>query len=403
MAFCVRVSLRTRLYRKAMLKEMRPTERRVMAQRTLENLQEHGPVTALALPEAHDLRRTTLLPVMTSVCMTCLRIESIAFVARRCFFRVQVLGRITQHEHADPERPNRVIPNAFAPFHAKKLMGTFFKSGTLEHMQTTPPRRVSLSSWAVHHWLGYALEDSPEHVGTNPLDTSRLLELPAMARVHGIQTLEICHFHLPRFDPERLTDLSETARAHDVQLFSLLIDDGDVSHPQHDQRDRDWIAGWIGLAARLGFERVRVIAGKQDPTPENLERARDHLAHLIALANTLGVRLTVENWLGLFPQPEPLLWMFDQLEGRLGLCLDFGNWHGPTRHADLKRIAHLAESCHAKCEFSADGKPDLEEFRTCLELMRSVDFSGPLTLVHGLESDEWTSLKVQQQALQAFL
>ena len=104
----------------------------------------------------------------------------------------------------------------------------------------------------------------------------------------------------------------------------------------------------------------------------------------------------------LLPHPEPLLWMFDQLEGKLGLCLDFGNWHGTTRHADLKRIAHLAESCHAKCEFDADGQPDLEEFRTCLELMRNVNFSGPLTLVQG-QADEWESLKVQQQALQAYL
>lgn len=270
-------------------------------------------------------------------------------------------------------------------------------------MQTTPPRRISLSSWAVHHWLGYALEDAPDHIGANLVDTSRLLELPAMARAHGIGTLEICHFHLPRFDPESLTAFGETARAHGLQLFSLLIDDGDLSHPEHDRRDRDWIADWMRVAAQLGFERVRVIAGKQDPTQENLERARHHLAYLIGLADTLGVRLTVENWLGLFPRPEPLLWMFDQLEGKLGLCLDFGNWRGPTRHADLNQIAPLAESCHAKCEFGADGKANLEEFRTCLELMRNVEFSGPLTLVHGLEPDEWASLKVQQEALQAFL
>jgi hypothetical protein len=277
------------------------------------------------------------------------------------------------------------------------------KARRLERMQTTSPRRVSLSSWAVHHWLGYALEDSPEHAGTNPVDTLRLLELPAMARAHGIETLEICHFHLPRFDPEQLTAFSETARENDVQLFSLLIDDGDLSHPKHDQRDRDWIADWMQVAAQLGFERVRVIAGKQDLTPENLERARDHLAHLIVLSESLGVRLTVENWLGLFSNPQPLLWMFDQLEGKLGLCLDFGNWHGPTRHTDLKQIAHLAESGHAKCEFSADGKPDLKEFRTCIKLMQSVDFSGLLTLVHGLESDEWESLKVQQETVQQYL
>jgi sugar phosphate isomerase/epimerase len=269
-------------------------------------------------------------------------------------------------------------------------------------MKRSPPCRVSLSSWAVHHWLGYALEDSPTHIGS-PVDTSRLLELPAKARAHGIGTLEICHFHLPRFDPAFLTEFAKVAKLEGVQLFSLLIDDGDLSHPEHDRRDRDWIADWMQVAAQLGFERVRVIAGKQTPTPETLERSRGHLAHLIGLTDQLGLRLTVENWQTLFWHPAPLLWMFDQLEDKLGLCLDFGNWHGPTRHDDLRRIADLAESCHAKCEFDANGQPDLEEFRTCLELMQWVDFSGPFTLVQGLEADEWKSLNVQQKALVSYL
>jgi sugar phosphate isomerase/epimerase len=157
------------------------------------------------------------------------------------------------------------------------------------------------------------------------------------------------------------------------------------------------------VAAQLGFERVRVIAGKQNPTPATLERARAHLTQLADLAGTLGLRLTTENWLNLFPEPEPLLWMFGQLEHKLGLCLDFGNWHGANRHANLSQIAHLAESCHAKCEFDANGQADLEEFKACLEIMRQVGFDGAFTLVQGLEADEWQSLKVQQQALEAYL
>ena len=270
-------------------------------------------------------------------------------------------------------------------------------------MNTRPPRRVSLSSWAVHHWLGYTLEDSPATIKRDPVDASRLLELPTKARAHGISTLEICHFHLPRFDPEFLESFRQAAHQENVQLFSLLIDDGDLAHAEHAQRDRDWIAEWLEVAAQLGFERARVIAGKQAPTPETLERGREHLTFLSQRAKHLGVRLTTENWHALLPNPEPLLWMFDQLEGGLGLCLDFGNWMGETRHADLRRIAHLAESCHAKCWFDANGNANLEEFRTCLELVHQAGFAGPYTLVQGLEVDEWTSLQVQQQAVKAYL
>jgi hypothetical protein len=63
--------------------------------------------------------------------------------------------------------------------------------------------------------------------------------------------------------------------------------------------------------------------------------------------------------------------MFEQLGNRLGLCLDFGDWHGPHRHAGLSRIAHLAESCHAKCGFSPSGEPELDEFETCLNLLHA--------------------------------
>jgi sugar phosphate isomerase/epimerase len=270
-------------------------------------------------------------------------------------------------------------------------------------MKPSAPRRVSLSSWAVHHWLGYAFDDSPERTNSSSVDTSRLLELPAKAKAHGIATLEICHFHLPRFEPNVLNAFSKAAKEDDVQLFSLLIDNGDLSNSEHHQRDFDWIADWMKIAAQTGFERVRVIAGQQDPTPETLERAREHLVQLADLAGNLGLRLTAENWLALFPEPEPLLWMFGQLEEKLGLCLDFGNWHGQSRHANLKQISHLAESCHAKCEFDANGQANLEEFRTCLEIMRQVGFDGVFTLVQGLEADEWGSLKVQQQALEAYL
>ncbi len=231
---------------------------------------------------------------------------------------------------------------------------------------------------------------------------SRLLELPEAARAQGITTLEVCHFHLPRHDPPLLSKFRECCSAQGVQLFSLLIDDGDLAHPQYHQRDRSWIEGWIKTAAELGFERVRVIAGKQDPLPQTLARSRDNLAYLISVSAKLGLRVTTENWHRLLSHPEPLLGLLQEFDGQLGLCLDFGNWLGPTRHHDLAQIAHLAESCHAKCWFK-DGQPDLEEFRACLEIMRGVGFDGPFTLVQGLESEEWESLSPQQTALKPYI
>jgi sugar phosphate isomerase/epimerase len=53
-------------------------------------------------------------------------------------------------------------------------------------------------------------------------------------------------------------------------LQTLLVEDGDPSHPQTAERDIRWVAGWIDIAAALGAQNMRVIAGKQQPSDENL-------------------------------------------------------------------------------------------------------------------------------------
>ena len=65
-----------------------------------------------------------------------------------------------------------------------------------------------------------------------------------------------------------------------MTLQTLLIDDGDITDPVNRRRDIAWIGRWIDVAASLGAERARVIAGKQKPSPEVLDVAVAGLAEL---------------------------------------------------------------------------------------------------------------------------
>ena len=96
--------------------------------------------------------------------------------------------------------------------------------------------RLSVSTWSLHRQLGKPGFTGPAHDMQIPIETHNkgpipLLELPARVAEFGINTLEICHFHLPSVEKTYLAELRAALAAADVELFSLLIDDGDITHP----------------------------------------------------------------------------------------------------------------------------------------------------------------------------
>jgi sugar phosphate isomerase/epimerase len=229
-----------------------------------------------------------------------------------------------------------------------------------------------------------------------------LLEVPALLKEHGISTMELCHFHLPAADPAFYHDFRTAMIENEIELWSLLIDDGDITHPEHGDRDRQWIEGWIDRAKDLGAKCVRVIGGMQSTDPQVLERSIAQLAKLQDYAEERSIRVLTENWHETLSTPAALTLVLDELRGEVGLCFDFGNWSGPTKYKDLAQIAKYATSCHAKCQF-VDGEPDVADFDACLKITQEAGFDGPYTLVHGEPGRVWESIDQQVQLLQPYL
>jgi hypothetical protein len=268
------------------------------------------------------------------------------------------------------------------------------------------PLRLSLSTWALHCALGTVAPGrpgDPDALLMQPqAGTLDLLDVPKELASRGIFTMELCHFHLPDRSDAYLEKLRAALKESGVELWSLLIDDGDLTHPEHGERDRAWILSWIDTASRLGATCARVIAGKQPPTDENLEKAAAQLKLLVMEAYVRGVRVLTENWFPTLSTPEAVGKLIYALDGSVGLNFDFGNWSGPQKYDHLRKIIRWAEGSHAKCDF-IDGAPDAEDFIKTLEITREGGYSGPYSIVHGEASNLWGSIEAQKALIQPFL
>jgi hypothetical protein len=94
----------------------------------------------------------------------------------------------------------------------------------------------------------------------------------------------------------------------------------------------------------------------------------------------------------------------DILDGRVGLCLDYGNWNGETKYASLAAIASYAESIHAKAHFDKDGMIDGRDYKRCLEITAAADFQGPYTLIFDNPKPEtWPGLTIEKEYVMPFI
>ena len=262
----------------------------------------------------------------------------------------------------------------------------------------------AVSSWSLHRLIGTAYPDQPARPGdgvavpTWGTGAISIMDFPADVKKHGFDRVEICHFHLKAGDNGFMRELRAALKASGVTLQTLLIDDGDISQASANDRERDmtWIAGWIDAAAELGAQSARVIAGKQKPSPEALQRSVGGLRVLARHGKNAGVRIITENWFDLTPAPGEVHFILDQLEGEIGFLADTGNWTGPDKYDGLAAIFARAERCHAKASFDVNTGLNRDDFGRCMAAAQSAGYQGPLALIFADDGDEWEGLETER-------
>ena len=274
----------------------------------------------------------------------------------------------------------------------------------MAYSQSTTPV-IAVSTWSLHRRIGLAYPDQPAAPGTGVAEPTwgtgevAILDIPAEVKKHGIDRLEICHFQLASRDPVYLGEIRAALADAGVTLQTLLIDDGDLSHPEAGVRARDqaWIGRWIDAAAAMGAEAARVVAGKQPPSASALRCSVDGLRALARHGRHVGVRIITENWFALTAGPQEVNHILDQLEGEVGLLADTGNWSGPSKYDDLAAIFGRAERCHAKASFDDQMTMDADDYRRCIAAAKAAGYPGPFALVYDSPGDEWTGVALERE------
>lgn len=246
--------------------------------------------------------------------------------------------------------------------------------------------RLGVSTWSLHRAIS---------AGTP------LLDIPAQVAAHGLGKIEVCHFHFPSTEPGYLAGFRAALDSAGVEFYTLLIDEGDLTHPDPAERARAiaLIAHWIEVAAACGGKRVRIIAGDAAPSAEALAVSVVGLTKVLEHGDAHGIRVVVENWHPLLDRPAEVIILLEEMKGRVGLKMDFGNWPNERKYTDLPRIAPLAECTHAKASFSAPGAMNREDFTRCLNICRDASFTGPHILIFDSPGDEWGSLEQMREVV----
>lgn len=269
--------------------------------------------------------------------------------------------------------------------------------------------RIAVSTWSLHRLLGTIY---PHDLATSAIGagddrygegTESLLGLPSVLANHGYHRLEVVSFHMRSRDSIYLAELRDQFTRAEVTLQTLLIDAGDITHPEDGARDEAWIAGWIEVANELGAQNARIIAGKQKPTKTNIDRSVAALKRLASANEGSSVRLVTENWFDLLSTPEAVHEVLDRLDGRVGLLGDFGNWSGDSKYEDLASIFARAELSHAKANFVA-GQLDEADYGACVGAAEEAGYKGPYTLIFDADQpNEWAGLAQERDFILSLL
>ncbi|GIN72139.1 xylose isomerase [Bacillus sp. J14TS2] len=272
---------------------------------------------------------------------------------------------------------------------------------------------LSVSTWSLHRLLGplrWTAWDNAQKKHITKLEQQDnvidLLDLPTILKEKGFAAFELCHFHFPFTDSLYLQRLKKACTDANMRLYTLLLDYGDLSSTDTQRVDADMelIKEWIDIAAEVGAERVRVVAGDAPADDQDaLSRVSQYLHELAVYAGQKGVKIITENFRTLSSTSENCLYIVNQSDEQIRLITDFGNMSGAEKYNELARIIPYSDSIHAKPQYDKDGIPDQDEFRRCLDLLKQAHYDGPIVIIYDGPGDMWEGIERTKKIVEDYL
>jgi len=282
---------------------------------------------------------------------------------------------------------------------------------------------IAVSSFSLHRVLGPVRFEVPAAEGGYqevelPFPREHTLEeFAVLVRDRfGVDAIELCQIQFDSSSDERVEELASALRSAGVRVLTVPIDIGDLAGGSDGERATDVarIERWFTIAHRLGATYVRVNTGSPLVGAQSEDRVGlvTALRALASSAESLGVRLLVENHGGLSSDPDFVLALREEVgPEHLGILLDLGNFEPliTISHArfsgenmadvglelepvydKIARLAPVATLVHAKAyDPASDGSPLLDLDRA-LGIVAATGYQGSISIEwEGVSGDPW--------------
>ena len=204
-----------------------------------------------------------------------------------------------------------------------------------------------------------------------------------LRRVRGSATLRAMTPPTVDYSRDTLNELRGARLRAGTQLAcwatdtDLTIADADTRRAQLSH-----VATAIEAARFLGAPMLRITTGGQTGDSSAVGRVIDTLRTLLPVAMASGIKLAIENHLGLSADPNSLVEIVTALNSPyVGVCLDLGNFHAGEADEGIKLLAPHAIHVHCKSHsFDASGEETKINYRMAMETLRVAGYDGILSI-----------------------
>lgn len=232
--------------------------------------------------------------------------------------------------------------------------------------------------------------------------TMTLLEMPAVCRSLGVQTIELVSTFFASQSAQYLNQLRTAVQDQGLRVRNIAVDMGNIANPDEAARrtDLEALKQWFSVARSMGSEAIRINSGPADPDDRAaIERISRGYHELAAEAGHAGIYLLIENHGGASADPKNIQTFLDRAESPwFRTCPDTANFAGDTWEEGMRIMAPRAFSCHVKVyNFARDGKQSWTgrdgrthdyDLKRCLEILREADYQGPICVEGGASANE---------------
>lgn len=228
--------------------------------------------------------------------------------------------------------------------------------------------------------------------------TMTLFEFIDLAATLPLDAVELTSYYFAEETEAYLDKLKSHAGAKKLAISGVPVRNDFCQRDAGKRKaDVEHVKRWVGHAARLGAQTVRIFAGnlpKGDSLEDGQKRVVAAMEECCEAAEKAGILLALENHHGITETPEQLLALVKPVKSAaLGVNVDTGNFRTEDPYADVAKIAPYGVVCQVKTEVNPGGKKLVEaDLGRMVKILKDANFHGYVALEYEAKADPKTAV-----------